>query len=267
MNMKNNPNIFRATSSSNAVRFLSIFCIVVVVGAALLLLSVSSVRQSIVAWFGVDNDTLNKKKVAVTNDEEAGLADTAVVNNNNHVKALTLDDHVWGNVSAPVQVITYLDFECPFCFQFQTTINRLRSEFGNDIVIGVRHFPLTNHSQAMPAAIAAECAGKQDKFFEMYRELFNLQTSGGLNEASIAKVASTIGLDQDAYNACLTNKEPEAKISAQKDEARALGVGGTPATFVNGDYYAGAVPFDDFIHPDGTQAKGLGTLVREKLAR
>lgn len=265
--MKKNPNIFRATSSGNAVRVVTIFCIVVVVGAALLLLSISSVRQNIVAWFGVDNDTLSRKKVAVTAGEEAGLSDTAVVNNNNQVKSLTLEDHVWGNVSAPVQVITYLDFECPFCFQFQSTITRIKGEFGSDIVIAVRHFPLSNHPQALPAAIAAECAGNQDKFFEMYQELFSLHTSGGFSTESIAAAAKKIDLDQDAYTACLTNKEPEAKILAQKDEARALGVGGTPATFVNGDYYPGALPFDDFTHPDGTNAKGLGTLIKEKLGR
>lgn len=265
--MKKNPNIFRATSSGNVVRFLTIFCIVVVVGAVFLLISIPSVRQSIAGWFGVDSDTLSRKKVAVTPGEEAGLSDTAVVNHNNQVKPLTLDDHVWGNVSAPVQVITYLDFECPFCFQFQSTITRIRSEFGNDIVVGVRHFPLSNHSEALPAALAAECAGNQDKFFEMYQELFNLQTNGGLSTETITAAAAKIKLDQDTYTACLTNKEPEAKILAQKDEARALGVGGTPATFVNGDYYPGALPFDDFTHPDGTQAKGLATLIKEKLGR
>lgn len=263
--MKKTTNVFRNTQASNTMRVVVIFCAVAIVGSAVLLLTIPSVRESIKNRLHITSETVRRKQVPQDKDIEVGLADTAVVNNNGHVPPLTLQDHVMGNISAPVQLIVYIDFECPFCLQYYSTLQRVKEEFGNDLVIGIRHFPLTNHSEALPAAVAAECAGKQDKFFDMYHALFALQQANTFTTEEINKTGLALGLDQDAYRACLTSHEPEAKIGAQKDEARALGVGGTPASFINGDYYAGALPYDDFTYPDGTEAQGLRSLIKARL--
>lgn len=264
--MKNNNNIFRSTHMSNTLRVVTILCVLLVVGAGAMLLTIPSVRQEMMGWFG-GGEVVSRKEKTEQTGQEAGLQDAAVVNNNNKVRPLSMDDHLWGNISAPAQLIVYEDFECPFCLMFYDTIGRAKAEFGNDLVVAIRHFPLSNHPNAMTAAIASECAAKEDKFFDMYNELFNEAKMGALSDESIRQAGKKIGLDDAAYTSCLTKAEPEAKIVAQKDEVRALGVGGTPASFINGDYYAGALPYDDFTHPDGTQAKGLRSLIQEKLGQ
>lgn len=265
--MKNKSNIFRATHMSNTLRLVAILCVLLVVGAGAMLLSVPSVRQEMMGWFGNGGEVVSRKEAPTQAQQEAGLYDAAVVNSNKKVRPLSMEDHLWGNISAPVQLIVYEDFECPFCLMFYDTIAHAKAEFGNDLVVAIRHFPLTNHPNAMNAAIASECAAKENKFFDMYNELFNEAKVGALNDESIRQAGKKIGLDDAAYTACLTKAEPEAKITAQKDEVRALGVGGTPANFINGDYYAGALPYDDFTYPDGTEAKGLRSLIQEKLGQ
>lgn len=266
--MKKNNNIFRVANMTTGLRVLTFFCVVIVAGSVVLLLSIPSVRQAIVkSWFGGNGSIINHKSPVNIKGEGTGLSDVAVVNNNNHVKPLTLDDHLWGNISAPVQLIIYEDFECPFCLIFYDTVARAKAEFGNDLVVAIRHFPIASHPNAMTAAIASECAAEQDKFFDMYNELFSEAKAGIFNNESIWQAGKKIGLDDVAYTACLTKKSPEAKIVAQKDEVKALGIGGTPASFINGDYYAGALPYDDFTHPDGVKAKGLRSLIKERLAK
>ncbi len=265
--MKKNNNIFRVTQINNAMRFLAIFCAVVVIGALLLLITLPSNRQAIMSWLKGGTFGVTAKKSKLEKSQENGINGAAVINENMKVRPLSVDDHLWGNISAPVQMIIYLDFQCPFCGQLYNSVEQAKAEFGSDIVIAVRHFPLLNHDQALPAAIASECAADQGKFWEIYHELFAASQTGSLSAETIKNIGKKIQLDEAIYSDCLTKTKYQDKILAQKEEVRRLGVGGTPASFINEEYFAGALPYEDFTHPDGTEALGLRSLIKKKLGK
>lgn len=263
--MKKTSNTFRDIKTTNALRGLIIFCVVIVVGALLLLASLPSNRQKLLGWLS-GGSQLTPKAVDTANNEP-GLNGNATVNENLQVRPLGLDDHVWGDLNAPVQLIVYDDFQCPFCTQFYEAVQKAKTEFGAKVVVAIRHYPLTSHPQALPAAIAAECAGEQGKFFEMYHELFADNKAAKLSPEEIRANGTAIGLDQAAYEQCLTSEKYTAKILAEKEEVKKLGVIGTPASFLNKEYIAGALPYEDFAQPDGTTGKGLQSKINEKLAQ
>lgn len=256
-------NFFKANQVSNALRLLAIVCGAGIVLVVLLYLSVADNRNRLAEWFGIE--IKRPATVVKPTGDDAGLAGAVSVNQNINVRPLDRDDHLWGAIDAPVSLIVYDDFECPFCGQFYETINRAKAEFGADLVVAVRHFPLISHEQAIPAALAAECAAESNKFWEMYHELFDDNKSGTLSLEAIKANADKIGLEPIAFNRCLTNETYKAKILAQKEEVKSLGVIGTPASFINNQYVPGALPYEDFTYPDGSAALGLRSLIQQKL--
>ena len=107
-----------------------------------------------------------------------------------------------------------------------------------------RDFPLGFHDRAIPAAVAANCAGEQDKYWEMHGVLMKNQTK--LSDADLAGFAQGVGVDMDKWTACLSNPAQEAEVRKDMEDASAVGVTGTPAFFINGVLLSGAVPFDQF---------------------
>ncbi len=264
--MNKNVNTFKAVKVSNTLRYVLGFCALLVVGAVVLLASLPSNRSWLFGWF--DSSSNVARKEAMNDDkigDEAGLAGTAVVNENLSVATLSTADHLWGNIGAPVQLIIYEDFQCPFCAQFYDTVERAKAEYGSQLVIAVRHYPLSNHELALPAAQASECAGVQGKFWEMYHELFRQNKSATMTLDTIRAAAPAVKLDEAAYKDCLTNAADTAKILASKEAVKKLGVIGTPASFLNGEYLPGAVPYEDYTHPDGKAELGLRSMIEKKL--
>ena len=123
------------------------------------------------------------------------------------VKAVDQADHVWGDITAPVQLIVYNDFDDSFCFEFYNTIKQIRQEFASQTVVAFRHFPQTIHPYAAPAALAAECAAEQDKFWQMSDKLFIDNKAGKMNLGQFRKDAIEIGLDAAKFNQCLETEK------------------------------------------------------------
>jgi len=263
--MKKPYNAFKAVQLTNALRLVTFICLVALVLIFILYFSVAENRQSLLGWFGISSPNVNKEVVTPSVKNDAGLTDPVSLNQTLKVRPLDQNDHLWGEINAPVNLIIYEDFECPFCAQFYETVNRAKSEFGNDLVVAIRHFPLASHDLAIGAAMASECAAEKNKFWEMYHELFKTSKTTTLKPEELIKAAVTIGLDAEAFTDCLTKEEYKAKILAQKEEVKVLGVIGTPASFLNNEYLAGAMPYEDFDYPDGARGKGLKTLIQEKL--
>jgi protein-disulfide isomerase len=142
-----------------------------------------------------------------------------------------------------VTVVEFSDFQCPFCGRAQPTLAQLLSAYGDDVQLAYRHFPLSFHAHARPAAIAAECARIQGRFWEMHDQIFAHQAS--LDDAGLAACAASAGLDVAAWRACLATPEPAARVDADRALGVASGVGGTPTFFVNGRAVVGAVPYAD----------------------
>jgi protein-disulfide isomerase len=149
----------------------------------------------------------------------------------------------WGSPTAPVTLVEFADYECPFCQRAVATLERLKEAYGPDkLQIVFRDLPIDTHARAMPAALAAHCAKDQGKFWEYHRLLFDNQAS--LQDADLKGYAAKVGLNADDFTACFDSKKFQGVIEKSKREADALGLDSTPTFVVNGILIPGAQPFE-----------------------
>jgi len=175
-------------------------------------------------------------------DQEAPLQQPAVP-----VRGPDETDHVYGPANAPITLIEYSDFECPYCKRHFETVNQIKAEYKDKVRIVFRHFPLDFHPNAQKAAEASECAadvGGNDAFWKMHDKIF---TAEDITVAGLKNLAKEIGLNEGKFNECLDSGKMANVVLAQADEATTFGVQGTPANFINGqEVTGGARPFADF---------------------
>lgn len=162
------------------------------------------------------------------------------------VPAISDEDYVYGKRDAKVVVIEYTDFECPFCLKHYETAKKIKAAFGDKIAFVGRHFPLSFHENAQKAAEAAECAGEQGKFWEMYDKLFEANEAKAMGVEKWKAEAKSLGLKADKFNNCLDSGKYAGKIQKEAADGAGAGVKGTPATFVNGQLISGAQPYEVF---------------------
>ena len=160
------------------------------------------------------------------------------------VKPISDSDYVRGNKNAKVSIIEYSDFECPFSSRHQETMLKIAEDFGNQVAITFRHFPLSFHQEAQKAAEATECAGEQGKFWEMHDKIFEANVAGTMSISLWKEYAKNLGLNSNKFNTCLDDGQYAGKIRQDMAEGSAAGVQGTPATFINGQMISGAVPYE-----------------------
>jgi protein-disulfide isomerase len=148
-----------------------------------------------------------------------------------------------GPANAPVTIIEFSDYECPFCKRAEPTVEQVVATYPDKVRLVYRNYPLPFHKSARPAAEAAMCAKAQGKFWEYHEKVF---AAPSLDEASLKQIAGDIGLDQAQFDACFANKEGSKAIEQDIADATAVGVRGTPAFFINGRMISGAQPFEKF---------------------
>lgn len=137
-----------------------------------------------------------------------------------------------GPANAPVVIVEFSDFQCPFCSQAAALIKQVTDAYPNDVRFIYKNYPLPFHKEAMPAARAAIAAGKQGKFFEMHDKLFeNYRT---LSAEYFTKAAQEIGLDLEKFKKDMEDPSTQAQIDQEMKEASAADVRGTPTIFING---------------------------------
>lgn len=156
-------------------------------------------------------------------------------------------DHIRGGKKAKVTLVEYSDFECPFCGRFYPTTNQVLQEYGDEVRLVYRHFPLSFHPQAQPAAEAAECASEQGKFWEFHDGIFENQERIG--DSLFKELAGKLGLNAGKFNDCVSAGKYRQKVIDQQNGGTLAGVGGTPHTFVIGASgqivpLSGALPFE-----------------------
>jgi protein-disulfide isomerase len=149
-----------------------------------------------------------------------------------------------GPANAPIVLIEFSDFQCPFCQRAEPTVEQVLKTYGNQIRFVYRHFPLPNHPNARPAAEAAVCAEQQGKFWQYHKELF--ANSSHLSNDDLKSHAARAGLDQSRFADCFDGHKTKERVDADIDEAESAGVSGTPAFFINGRPIDGAQPFSAF---------------------
>ena len=150
-----------------------------------------------------------------------------------------------GPADAPITIVEFSDFQCPYCRRVLPTIEEVVERYPEQVRIVFRNFPLDNHARARPAAEAALCANEQDKFWPYHDVLF--ENARALEDADLARYAEEVGLDVAAFETCLGESRFADQVEADFQAGREAGVTGTPAFFVNGVLLSGARPVADFV--------------------
>ncbi len=151
---------------------------------------------------------------------------------------------VRGDARAPVTIVVFSDYECPFCQRSEATLRALSQQYGGQVRFAFKDRPLPIHASARAAARAARAAGDQGKFWEYHDALFAHQDA--LDPASLERYAAELGLDVERFRRSLAAASTDAAIAADEKEATRLGVQGTPTFFVNGRRVIGAQPLARF---------------------
>jgi predicted DsbA family dithiol-disulfide isomerase len=150
-----------------------------------------------------------------------------------------------GPENAPVTIVEFSDFQCPFCQKSQEVLKQIRQKYGDRVRLVYRDFPLPDiHPQAPKAAVAARCAGEQGKFWPYHDVLFANQQR--LDQTDLVRYARDLGLSTAQFEQCLSTDKFADAIADDIAEARSLGLSSTPMFFVNGRVLIGAQPFENF---------------------
>ena len=162
------------------------------------------------------------------------------------VNMVTVDDPQIGFSAAPVTIVEFGDFECPFCKQEAPVLKQLLSNYPDTIKIIFRDFPVPAiHVNAISAAVAANCAANQGKFWEFHDGLYAGQDNLGLSLYN--SLVQSLKLNTAAFSSCLNSSAVVAEIEQDFTDGVSAGVRGTPTFFVNGHKIEGAIPYDVWV--------------------
>ena len=156
---------------------------------------------------------------------------------------------IFGNKNAPVTIVEYSDFQCPYCSRGYQTINQVKKEYGDKVRVVFKHLPLDFHPLAMPAAkyfeaIARQSHEKAQKFHDqMFERQGEMKDKG---EKLLSEVAKKLGVDMKKLETDLKDGAIEARIAGDMEEARKFNISGTPGFIINGVSLRGAYPFPEF---------------------
>jgi protein-disulfide isomerase len=149
-----------------------------------------------------------------------------------------------GPAAAPVTIFEWSDYECPFCQRAQEVLQRLQGEFPDTVRFVFKDFPLRSHPNALPAALAARCAGAQGRYWEYHDLLFVAQPD--FSRDHLIGYARRLGLDAAAFTECLDSSRFRDAVLADQRVGRDAGVRATPTFFINQRKIEGALPLDEF---------------------
>jgi protein-disulfide isomerase len=143
--------------------------------------------------------------------------------------------------NAPVTIVEYADYECPYCQQTQSALDKLETDYKGKVAFAYKDMPLPMHSHAQKSAEAAHCAGVQGKYWEYHDMLF---ANKKLEVAQLKEDAGALKLDTNAFDKCLDSGEQAEAVKAQATEAQNLQIQGTPSFFINGQFFAGTFTYE-----------------------
>lgn len=157
-----------------------------------------------------------------------------------------LTDNIQGNPAAAITLVEYGDYQCPHCGHAYPIVKQIQENFGEELKFVFRNFPLKNiHPMAVPAAIASEAAGKQDKFWEMHDVIFENQDN--LHGNSFRHFAQDLGLDMDRFERDSKDAGIFEKVDSDFESGILSGVNGTPTFFINGIRHNGPYETEDLL--------------------
>ena len=162
-----------------------------------------------------------------------------------------------GPAGAPVTIVEFSDFQCPFCSRITPTLEQVVSKYGNKVRLVFRQYPLPMHPNAAKAAEASLCANEQGKFWEMHDAMFKDQ-AGLAVDGLKSKAAGIAGINAASFNSCLDSGKETPAVQSDMKAGNKAGVNGTPAMFINGRFISGVVSADDLSKVIDEELKGKG---------
>lgn len=171
-----------------------------------------------------------------------------------HVKVASAGHPSVGGKDAPITIVEFGDFQCPFCRAAEKSLQQVHEKYGDKVRLVYMDFPLGIHTHALDAANAARCAGEQDKFWQYHDALFADQSK--LAPADLKVTAAKLGLDAKKFDACFDKTKYQSGIRQDVAQGSSLGVTGTPTFFINGREISGA-----------QRAKNFEDIINDELAR
>lgn len=197
------------------------------------------------SFFRLQRGELDLSRFAAQQTKTAGAV-SSVNQRVDRSRIETADDPSLGPSDALVTIVEFGDFECPFTLRSFPIVKDLLAKYGSRIRFIFRDFPNSSiHPNALPAAIAAECAQEQGKFWQFHDLLFLNQDR--LSGQAMIELGSQAGLEPTAFQSCIAGKKPQAEIEEDYNAGLTGGVQGTPTWFVNGFRIQGVIPKDVFI--------------------
>ncbi|MFH1112186.1 MAG: DsbA family protein [Patescibacteria group bacterium] len=199
----------------------------------------------LVIWFGSPlvinifwgNNNFENNFTNISNKTTAPTADNSMV---------TSDDPSQGSLLAPVTIVEFSDFQCPYCREAAPIIKQVLKQYPEAVRFIFRDFPIISiHSEAVPSAVAANCAMEQGKFWEYHDALFSQQEA--LGPDLYLTLARSFALDEGKFKNCLNSPLIIDEIENDFEAGLAAGVGGTPTFFVNGQIVEGSLPYDYWV--------------------
>jgi protein-disulfide isomerase len=143
-----------------------------------------------------------------------------------------------GKENAKVQIVAFVDYQCPYCAKTPNLFSDLLKLYPNDIQIYVRNYIIGGHPLALQAALAAGCADRQERFWDYHNFLFSNQPN--LTEESFNSFAAELGLDTNAFSKCMDSKLPLKNVEEDVQDAQNYGISATPAFLINGQLTFGS---------------------------
>ena len=162
-----------------------------------------------------------------------------------NMSALVDDDPSLGPDDAPVVIVEFSDYQCPYCqIWHQQVFPQIVQAYGDQVRFVYRDLPIPGHPQALPAAIAANCAGEQGSYWQFHDRLF----SGvyDLGRSAYEMYAQELNLDVEEFTACLDSGRNQTEPQQDYQDAQRIGVNSTPTFVINGQIVVGAQPFEAF---------------------
>ena len=200
--------------------------------------------------------SLSAEQIAVQEAEKKAEEAKQAAARAKEIEELVADAPIRGNPDAPVTIVEWSDFQCPYCARGANTVEQILEKYPEDVKFVFQHFPLGFHPWAKPAAIAADCAAKQDHeaFWSLHDKYFENQKALNVGNVLAKSKEYLAGseIDLEKWSACAEDKESEEykAMAASVDEAmkagQKYGVSGTPGFFVNGHFLSGAQPLSAF---------------------
>jgi protein-disulfide isomerase len=147
---------------------------------------------------------------------------------------------VEGRRDAPIQLVEFADYQCPYCQKANPDLLKLAEEYKDKVALIYKDFPLPMHPHAEKAAEAARCAGEQGKFWEYHNLLFK---DNKLEVPALKQQAQVLNLDSTKFDKCLDSGEEASRVKKDQEEGAKLGLSGTPSFFINGHFFSGAMDY------------------------